>query len=216
MGDYILLVDSQEGVKAELNQVIASSSVRIMITTDVASAKRKMFQAVPAIIISAVVVENQDDAGFRFCGDLRQHSEFARIPVILIGEEINEQSLQLAKEAGAKAYYSRQVKANDLYKVICAVAPQVGEQLKFSPNTDETTEVEPAAAKNSEYLRILLAKILRNVNSSGILDFCTEKQVPALLMDMTRLVCENEKQSLDAANSEPFKNEDFSLKPFIQ
>ena len=215
MADYILLVDDQGDVAAELGKVLAGSDVRAVVTDDLGAAKRKMIQAVPALVIVAIEIKDQGEVGYKFCCDLQQHSELFKIPAILIGEVVTEQSVLRAKECGAKAYYSRQVKADDLYRAIVALAAHLKEQLKFCPASDDEKTFAVNNSEQETFLLVLLARILNNINSSGILEFCSRGQVTDLLMDMTRLICENEKERVSGEQVADISIETFSLKNYL-
>ena len=200
MSDYILIVDDSNTIKARLDSFLKNTTVSIAAFSDVISAKRRLLQSMPAIILSVVKVGDDDRAGFKFAKDLRDHSEFAKLPVILICDVLSEELLKLAKEVGIKALFANDVEDAELIRAIGLLVPAL------SVNGQRALEEVPSAERedvlvngdNFAFAQNLLTRSLHTIKTSGLLEVIDRNGVATVVSSVTAAVCniENSKNNI--------------------
>ena len=140
-------------------------------------AKRELLQTTPQLILSKYSLPEFPEGGLKFCKDLQGHATLSTIPLIFLSEEASEDKASVVREIGAKGLLA---------------LPSSPEELK-----DELSSLLPSIFSNAEVVeerlkkvKQLLAQVLYNISTSGVLEKVSEEDIPTVVSEATNLVCE--------------------------
>ena len=198
MNEYILVIDAKDEIKALVDDALSGVNAKVLVSKDVNSAKRKLVQAVPCIILSVVNIDGDSKAGINLCHQLREHSEFSKIPLVLFSDSINDEILQQARVEGAKAVVPFSVLSTELRKFLNSLLPNIVpkpaevKQVNKSTQSQITSGSNVADLETQEKIEIaqrLMAKVLHNLKTSDLLQVVDKDEVAQVVYEMTRSVC---------------------------
>ena len=144
----ILVIDDTTQIREALVGVLSGLDVKLRKVDDFASAKRKLIQSAPDLIVSALTIGQDTAGGYQFCKDLQGHSELCKIPVLLIGE--NQPSADEVKEAqnfGAKDLLPWPISRSSLRDTIRPLLSQLDWGVEIEDEISVEAPKPPPAAK---------------------------------------------------------------------
>ncbi|MCB0322162.1 MAG: response regulator [Bdellovibrionales bacterium] len=215
MADFLLVLDEDGRLREVVEAAIHGADVRVMVVADAPAAKRMLLQAAPDLIVSEVAVGEDTDAGYRFCEQLQGHPELSQIPVLLVGEDLDETTIRRASESGASGIVpwpltpaALRTRMSTLLPAL-ASAPELEKapaEAKSAPQSQPSTTPPaagvvapsslisggaPAPETQQKLLKVqkLLAQILHNLKTSDLLEIVELEDVPRVVLEMARSVC---------------------------
>jgi response regulator RpfG family c-di-GMP phosphodiesterase len=201
--NLIVIIDPEVKLLGAVNRVLANYDVRYLHFEDILPARRKIISDPPALIISKVNFPTGDSAGTNFCKELTSHPTLQKVPVLLVTElpvtgELSEEQLRSAHEAGAKGLIKQIIPDDQLLHRILGLLPTL-------KNT-ETTNIENNPNQDKlNYVQQLLAKVLHNLKTSDLMTIAEYEDVPRIVLEMTRSVCDINKG--DVTKGQEFASE---------
>jgi CheY-like chemotaxis protein len=189
-----------------VKEALSRPDTMIQAIPDLVSARRKLVQAIPTLVICPASVPSEQEGGLRFCRELHAHPTYAEVPVILYAENLSEDSIRRAMQAGAKGILQIPFTAATLQHRVKGIVPALiaSGDLPAPPYTrmpdTQTIDRRPvsppgeAAAPDefAEKMRLaqtLLAKVLHNLKTSDLLRLAEREDVPRVVYEMARSVC---------------------------
>ena len=213
MSGYVLIIDNQNSVEPVVELALDDTGLSVFRVGDAPSAKRRIVQDAPLLIICSLTINGDHEFGFRFCQELSGHGSFSQIPVMLLCERIDGSVVERATTSGARGMIPWPADSDALRLRLAPVLPQLAEQKarerevrSEQPNSSvpgtpraASAEViqpdppaEPALAGDTEskfrLAQQLLAKVLHSLKTSNLLEVIEEDEVPSVLMEMTKKV----------------------------
>ncbi len=211
MNGFILFVDNQGLLKGIADATVDESlPLRHAVVDGIAAAKRKLMQDLPLLIVSMVSFIGDDSAGFTFCDEIRQHSSFSDIPVILVADSLTDELIRRGTECGAKGVVTWPVSAEALRRRIRSLLPEaLQHQSAVLPQTarpgaprcagvgsagaaSKAPAFQAPPSEMDEKLKsaqMLLARVLHNLKTSDLLQVVELEDVPRVVYEMCRSVC---------------------------
>ena len=116
MAGLVLVIDDKERLGAVVEEALNGIDAALQIVDKIPAAKQFLVQERPGVVISNVLLNGNDSAGFEFCREMRDHTAFADLPVILVGEALDEEVIRAATESGAHGLVGWPVAASTLRK----------------------------------------------------------------------------------------------------
>lgn len=195
MPGFILVVDDQDRIAPIVEAAVHDANVRVVSVPGFAAAKRKLIQAAPNLIISAVSVKDEPPgSGYKFCRELKQHSELLRIPILLVTDNMTGDSIRTATEAGANGLMPWPMLVPGLRTRIAPLLPELMHVLKTEVEGGTAPQPPPTMeqSEQGEKLQLaqrLLAQVLHNLKTSDLLQIADLDDVPRVVSEMTKKVC---------------------------
>lgn len=124
MAEFILIIDDRERMQAIAEAATDAANVQVITVATLSEAKRKLLQAAPTLVLCNIVLQEDTEAGFRFCKELQGHEALRAIPVILIAEIFSAEIVRKASASGAKSLMLWPVAPETLHSRLLALSPQ--------------------------------------------------------------------------------------------
>lgn len=206
MSQYILVIENDGRIEPVCHEALGDTDLKIVSAPDFVTAKRKLLQAIPAIILCPLSLGGEADAGLKFCNELRGHESFADIPVLLFSEKMDEAKIRAACGSGATAGAPWPIAAAALRSRISKLVPDVvssAAAAKLDIIQDSADDEEVQDEKNALFAMVdeddieekfkiaqrVFAKVLHSIKTSNVLEFADAEDIPRILVEMTRSVC---------------------------
>lgn len=197
LGPHILVIDAQSETSRALEEALEASALRVVTVSDIVSAKRRLVQERPVLIVCAASLGGDTDAAFRFCEELHAHETYRDIPVLLVSEGLTDEAIRRAGASGAKGMMPKPLQPtalrhrlqNLLPKEIVVPPPAAAESKPRPAPPPLEPQVEAEAERNFQLAQSLLAKVLHNLKTSDLLKIAEEDDVPRVVFEITRSVC---------------------------
>ncbi len=206
----ILIIEGEQGLRAAIDAALSGLDYEVTEVDSIDGARRSLMQGLPDLVCSRVSVSGDEAAGFEFCGDLQSHPELSQVPVVLIGDELNEEQLSKASENGATGFLSWPVSEVILRNRVRAIIPDLKEasgKPKASPAKAKPASApagaSPEVDEKFQLVQDLLAQLLHNLKTSALLDVVETEDVPQVVYEMCRKVC-----GISEAAAKPAKKEE--------
>jgi len=207
-----MLIDDQGDIAPVLTEATAGCGVELKVVSDAQAAKMSLLECSPELVLSRMELGEDDRAGLKFCQELRDHHTFAEIPVVLFVDKVDESVGQAAQHFGAKAVFPFPVLEMELRRLLSQMMPGVvvppetmgireetvkaveesekpSAQKAAAPVPEQEVEEEPEE-DNLTYSQRILATVLHNLKTSDLLQVVEAEDVPRIVFEMTRTVCE--------------------------
>lgn len=132
----ILIVDDEEDARLYLEITLTSQGYEIISATNGREALELARQDRPDLVISDVLMPVMD--GFEFCRQMKEDSEFNRIPFIfLTGTYTDERDQKLAMAVGAASYLLKPIEPEPLLKIVRQVMAKSQETLSAQASDEK-------------------------------------------------------------------------------
>ena len=204
MADFVLLIDDQLHSIVAVEEAVQDTGMTVLRVEDLPGAKRKLITFPPKLILLSLSGAVSSDAAFKFCEELRAHAQFSSIPILLFVEKVTDDSVRRATETGTNGLMPMPIRAEMLQRRIQSIFPElvssISEDSAPDDEEEETEEFEPTPARTApsdssgeEKLKAaqqLLAKVLHNLKTSALLDVTELEDIPQIVLEMTRSVCD--------------------------
>lgn len=195
MSSRILVVDDALGIEETVKSVTADSDIRVTGVSDLASARLRLIQARPNLVLCRLKFPQDAEGGLRFCKDLLSHATLSALPVILVEEEITDELIQRASACGAKGLVGWPISEEALRHRLMSLFPEL--ERKPINKADSATPQVPLEASSEQndfavklqYAQSLLAKVLHNLKTSDLLAVVEREDVPRVVYEITRSIC---------------------------
>lgn len=138
MGKLILVVDDKQRLETVAKVAADRLGASVHAVAKVVLAKQFMIQKAPDLILVDAVIADDPMAGFKFCKELRGHSTFAQIPVVVIAESLLDTVIEEARNVSAQGVLAWPVLPDPLIKRIQPL-------LEFGINGPPQAVVAPAS-----------------------------------------------------------------------
>ena len=116
MAGIVLVIDDKDRLSEVVQEALDGLDAKLELVTAIPAAKRFVVSKQPGVVISNVLLGENEVAGFDFCREMRDHTLFADLPVILVGESLTEEVIRDATESGAPGLVGWPVAASTLRK----------------------------------------------------------------------------------------------------
>lgn len=219
MSNQVIVVGASFEFEEVVKAATADSHVQLVFAKDVAEAKRLMLKQAPVLILSSVELDGSPKAGVSFCNQLKGHPQFGAIPLILFGSHLSAETVREAAQSGALGFLNIPISPDTLKHRLslflkkdanASMAASLGAQpqpvkqetiVAKSPIEQapvpavasifdaEISEVDPDIARRLEIAKSLLEKVLTSLRSSDLLHVIEDDEVPKVVLEMTRSVC---------------------------
>lgn len=146
----ILVIDEFELLFGTLEPMISGSSVKMVRAKDVPSAKRKLIEAEPKVILIFTKIGTDEEAGYKFCKELQSHPTLSQVPVLLFSEELTDTVLRMGSESGAKGIAPWPLSAESLMRRLTTLLPELAE---VSEASKEKPAAKPSTSGSSDSLQ---------------------------------------------------------------
>ncbi len=121
----ILLIDESGFLFELLEETIGGMGVPLFRAKDIPSAKRKLLEASPKLVLSFTQIGNDDEAGYKFCKELQSHPSLSQVPVLLFSDELSDTALRRATDSGAKGIAPWPVSGESLKRRLGMLLPEL-------------------------------------------------------------------------------------------
>jgi DNA-binding response OmpR family regulator len=194
----VFVIDGEENILRPVEEATSDVELSVLGFAELVTAKRRLLQETPALIICNVTVEGDEEAGFRLCEELQGHSLYKGIPVLLVAEHLTDEAIRQASASGARGLMPAPLQVSSLRARIAAIVPLRPRPPKPDEESVPTKEDIPAEESASEdgdmernfhVAQNLLAKVLHNLKTSDLLKIAEEEDVPRVVFEITRSVC---------------------------
>lgn len=198
----IFVIDDLGGLEAYLERALEGSDFEIRSYFDFVQAKRALLELsssgiYPELILSRASLQNNPDGGYRFAAELARHESFSKIAVLLIAEELNEAVIRQASQSGARSVLPWPLSVEALRKRLghYLSLEQYGRAASTGAEDSSSgsvlVELESEAQRKLQYAQQLLARGLLNFKTSALLDVVDYEDVPQVLLEIIRAVCQD-------------------------
>jgi len=201
MDPVVFLIDDLGRVEAILEKAFTGTSLKLQVFNDTASAKRRLLEEHPQLIISLATFQNTPDGGFRLASELSAHDVLSAIPLVLVSEQLSEDVIRQASDSGAKALIPWPVTIESLKNRLKPFLESLNPKHETPPLPQAASAVSSQPPKESPALasasphdekihvaQQLLAKVLHNLKTSALLEVIDLEDVPRVVMEITRAV----------------------------
>jgi response regulator RpfG family c-di-GMP phosphodiesterase len=204
----ILIIEGEEGLAAAIDGALSGLEYNAVEVDSIDGARRSLIQQLPDLVCSRVSIAGDESAGFGFCSDLQNHPELSQVPVVLIGDELNEEQISKASESGAIGFLSWPVSEVILRNRVRAIIPDLKEASAKKSAVVEKPKAAPTVANTEvdekfQLVQDLLAQLLHNLKTSALLDVVETEDVPQVVYEMCRKVCGISESAAKPVKKEP-------------
>ena len=215
MPKQILVVDDKASIEPIIDRAMQESvragALKVVGVESPALAKRRMVAESPDLIFARVRLGMEDDAGIKFCIELKGHETLSSIPVVLVADTVTDELIRSSNEVGAKGLIPWPFGVEPLRHRILALLPMLEtvpsapvSAPKKAPSAKDTSvqvSVSPEMESKLKIAQGLLAKVLHALKTSDLLQVVEAEDVPSVVYEMTRKVCGMESERKPQVNS---------------
>ncbi len=108
----ILIVDDSQAEVKLMQAVLEKAGYKPVATHDSRRIEQMIEMERPSLILLDVVMPERN--GFQACRELKNHAEYARIPIVLVSSKNSDSDKFWAKQQGADAYVVKPFKPEEL------------------------------------------------------------------------------------------------------
>jgi DNA-binding response OmpR family regulator len=112
----ILIVDDSASVRKLVELTLRRSGYSVISAVSGVSALATLAETRPDLILLDVMLVSLD--GFQLCRAIRNHPDFAEIPIIILSGRESETDRQAGLSAGVDAYLTKPFKPNQLTSIV--------------------------------------------------------------------------------------------------
>ena len=98
----VLILDDRGRLGPLVDEALSGAAVEVRTVTNSQEAKTVLLTEEPSVFLCNVTLEGDDKAGFSLCQQLRAHERFSELPVILVGDALDEDVIRGANESGVQ------------------------------------------------------------------------------------------------------------------
>lgn len=202
--------------------------VAVETVKNIAAAKRKLVDNPPDFILCSFSLRGNPDAGPQFSAELHKHPTLAKVPVLLIANELNDGLIRKAADSGAQGLLAWPVPVGALrIRITSFLHPEKAEQKSATSGigaataaaaessrstVSRPTPTQPGHKEEDPKLQLaqrLLAQVLHNIRTSDLLRVIEQEDVPRAVFEITRTVCGiKPDKKLDEKDSDPSSSKD--------
>ena len=218
---FIIVIDDSDNLSDPVQECVDSSGLEVVLFEDVGEAKKSLMEDIPRLILCKSQIADDERAGLKLCSDLRDHDNFASIPVLLFVEEVKEDIIKGAQHFGARGVFSIPVIVAELSSVLAQLLPGVVKPLDgeaTSPVEEEEEDEEEwddeeeedglefgdseDMSDNLTYAQHILSTVLNNLKTSDLIHIVEPEDVPRIVFEMARTVCDIKEEKPDSLDEE--------------
>ncbi len=190
----VFILESQPLVGPLVKGLLGASSRQVVSMQSVPDAKRRLVSEPPAVVLFAMDAVAE---AFNFASGLRDHPVLCAIPVIVCAAIVDAALTEQGKASGAAAVVPPDAEA--LKRALAEFIPELrdpvvepAESRVSAPEALVTPSV-PAASREElfQIAQKLLAQVLHNLKTSNLLDVASTEDVPRIVSEITRKVCDS-------------------------
>ena len=199
----ILVVDDKASIEPIIDRAmqeqVRAGMLKVVGVESPVLAKRRMVAETPDLIFARVRIGMEDDAGIKFCTELKGHEALSSVPVVLVADTVTDELIRSSNEVGATGLIPWPFGVEPLRHRILALLPL----LETVPSASVSTPKKPSTIKDSivpasvtpemesklKSAQGLLAKVLHALKTSDLLQVVEAEDVPRVVFEMTRKVC---------------------------
>lgn len=219
----VLILESDQIVGKVIKQLTSGTGCEVSSVTSVPEARRKLISAPPTVVLLALEVI---DEALGFCSGLQEHPSLRGIPVVLCVAVADEDIVATGKAAGAAAVIAPD--AGILRETLSRYLPELAEEgasaivaapilatpashapaltpaVAPAPSSSAPTGAQAAGpgSKDQHFqtAQKLLAQVLHNLKTSNLLDVADAEDVPRIVLELTKKVCEGANRGAKKSN----------------
>jgi twitching motility two-component system response regulator PilG len=124
-GFTVLMVDDSKSIRHSTQILLSESGFSVSCAEDGFEALCKLATVKPDIILMDIMMPRLD--GFHTCALIRQHSQFKKIPLILMSASDSPVDQVKAELVGAQRYIIKPFARNDLLQALRDLLPRSGQ-----------------------------------------------------------------------------------------
>ncbi|MDD2941852.1 MAG: hypothetical protein PHC51_02685 [bacterium] len=236
MDRAVLGLFSSFEVEQRVSAVLKEESVLLTSEKETLSAKRQLLRHSPDLIIGEMSGEGGEESILKFFAELRGHESFRRIPLLAICHRRSSDLASRCQDAGAQGVITWPVDDAVLKQRLKLLLGQEAKSLLVDEEVTQALDIEPALEplpvgvpsvlltpdgltadpaveemdgemelklKNAQRL---LAMVLHNIRTSDLLRVSALEDVPRIVYEVTRKVCQQDTQQ-DNQQDKPVESE---------
>lgn len=112
----ILIVDDSQAAIRMMESMLEKEGYRSVGINDPTKIEQAIESEHPSVILLDVVMPERN--GFQVCRDLKGHSEYGKIPVIMVSSKDTESDRFWAEQQGADGYVTKPFTREDLIRAV--------------------------------------------------------------------------------------------------
>jgi len=120
-GVTVLLVDDSKSIRHSTEMLLNESGLSVASAADGFEALCKLATVKPDIILMDIMMPRLD--GLQTCALIKHHSQFNKIPIVLMSGSDSLLDQVKAELVGAQRYIIKPFSRNDLLKTLCELLP---------------------------------------------------------------------------------------------